>query len=38
MMTTEEMIVTVIAFVVGLVFKRPAIVQAAISRLLKKKE
>jgi len=35
-MTQEEIIVTAIAFVVGLVFKRPAIIQAAFERLLKK--
>jgi hypothetical protein len=37
-MTQEEVIVTAIAFVVGLVFKRPAIIQAAFERLLKKQK
>jgi hypothetical protein len=36
-MTQEEIIVTAIAFIVGLVFKRPAIIQAALERLMKKK-
>lgn len=37
-MITEEMIVTAIAFVVGLAFKRPGIIQAALDRLLKKQK
>jgi hypothetical protein len=36
-MTQEEVIVTAIAFVVGLIFKRPAIIQAALERLMRKK-
>ena len=36
-MTQEEIIVTAIAFVVGLVFKRPAIIKAALERLMRKK-
>lgn len=35
-MTHDEIIVTAIAFVVGLVFKRPGVIQAAFDRLLKK--
>lgn len=37
-MTQEELIVTAIAFVVGLAFKRPGIIQAALDRLLKKQK
>ena len=36
-MTQEEIIVTAIAFIVGLVFKRPSIIQAALERLMRKK-
>ena len=35
-MTQDEIIVTAIAFVVGLAFKRPGVIQAAFDRLIKK--
>jgi hypothetical protein len=35
-MTQEELVVVVISFVVGLVFKRPGIIQAAIEKVFRK--
>lgn len=35
-MSQDEMIVMLISFVVGLVFKRPGIIQAAIEKVFRK--
>jgi len=37
-MTTQELIVNAIVFVAGWILKRPAVVEAAVAKLFKKKE